>query len=118
MEEMMKECPQCAEPVRSTAQICRYCHGSLSLSRDGQTVKVRVKGREKVYWGDLFVPAGRRTSDTINDDRQFIILTNAMEETKTVDLRVGFLAVHKSSIEWVRLIEPVSGKEHSRTLED
>lgn len=116
MDEM-RECPQCAEPVRATAQLCRHCRSRLSFSHEGQLVRVRIRGREKTYWGGLFVPAKSRVSDTINDDRHFIVLTNAMEETKTADVHVGFLAINKNSIEWVRLFEAPE-KGVSRTLDD
>ena len=25
----MKTCPQCAEPVRAAARVCRYCHANV-----------------------------------------------------------------------------------------
>ena len=117
MDEM-KECPQCAEPVRAAARICRHCRATLFVSQEGELVKVRVRGREKAYWGELFVPAKSRVSDTINDDRQFIVLSNAKEESKTVDVHIGFLAINKNSIEWVRLISQNPAVGAGRTLED
>ncbi len=116
MDEM-RECPQCAEPVKATAMICRHCRSRLPFSQEGQLVRVRVRGRERTYWGDLFVAARSRVSDTINDERHFVVLTNAMEETKTADVRVGFLAINKNSIEWVRLVEAPE-KGVSRTLDE
>ena len=117
MEET-KECPGCAEPIKAAARICKHCRTTLAFSQEGELVKVRVRGREKNYWGELFVPANSRVSDTINDDRQFIVLTNAKEETKTIDVHVGFLAINKNSIEWVRLIPQGPGRGAARTLED
>jgi hypothetical protein len=44
----------------------------------------------------------------INDARQFIALTNTREETETSEIQIGFLAINKNSVEWVRLVEKES----------
>ena len=53
-----------------------------------------------------FVPLHlNRVSDAINDERQFIVLTDAKEEAKLTDIHVGFIALNKNSVEWVRLVD-------------
>ncbi len=77
-----------------------------------QFVKVRLKGRDKIYRGNLFVPLHlKRVSDAINDERQFIILSDAQEEAKLADIHVGFIALNKNSVEWLRLVEEIADKD-------
>ena len=38
-------------------------------------------------------------------ERQFIVLSDAKEEAKLADIHVGFIALNKNSVEWVRLAE-------------
>ena len=106
--ENRKQCSYCAEIIDSKATICKYCQsiiGGAPIDKTGTLVKVRVKTYEKVYSGDIFIPQHLdRVSDVINDGRPFIILINAREELKTSDTPIGFLAINKSIIEWVRLI--------------
>jgi hypothetical protein len=104
--QVMKDCPYCAETIRGDARICKNCHSSLAGPPEGKFVKVRLKGRDKIYRGNLFVPLHlNRVSDAINDDRQFIVLSDAKEEAKLADIHVGFVALNKNSVEWVRLAE-------------
>lgn len=106
--ENRKQCPYCAEIVESKAVICKHCQSILgggAVEKSGDLVRVRVKSYEKVYSGDIFVPHHLdRVSDVINDGRHFIILTNAKEESKTSEVPIGFLAINKAIVEWVRLI--------------
>jgi len=103
-----KQCPYCAEIVDAKALVCKYCQsliGGGAVEKAGTLARVRVKTYEKIYTGDIFIPQHLdRVSDVINDGRHFIILINAKEESKTSETPVGFLAINKSIIEWVRLI--------------
>jgi hypothetical protein len=102
----MKDCPYCAETIRGDARICKHCHSNLAGPPAGKFVRVRVKVRDRFYKGNLFVPLHlNRVSDTINDERQFVILVDTKEEAKLADIQVGFIALNKNSVEWVQLIK-------------
>jgi hypothetical protein len=114
----MKDCPYCAETIRGEARICKHCHSNLAGPPEGKFVRVRLKVQDKIYTGSLFVPLHlNRVSDTINDERQFVILIHAKEEGKLTDISIGFIALNKNSIEWVRLgeegTEEDDGQPHS-----
>ena len=106
--EHLKQCPYCAELVNAKALICRYCQSMLgggAVEKKGEPVKVRIKTRDKIYIGDIFLPQHlERVSDVINDTRHFIVLTDAREETKASEAPIGILALNKAIIEWVRFI--------------
>ncbi len=113
--EGTKQCPHCGEEIKAIARICRYCHSELKVDvkdRKGQYVKVRLKSGEKIYFGDIYLPEYvYRVSDIINDNRHFIILSNAFEETRVRDITIGFLAINKNLTEWVELKNPVSEEQ-------
>jgi phosphotransferase system IIA component len=97
--ENKKRCPYCAGMVNVKAHVCKYCNNILggdSVEKNGKLVRVRLKTRDKVYTGDIFMPYHiTRISDVINDTRHFILLSNTSEETKTSEINIGFLAINK-----------------------
>jgi len=116
--EMTKQCPFCKEHINAQAIICRYCHSNVSSlikGMKGKFVKARLKVRDKIYNGEMFIPEYLgRLSNVINDDRKFILLTNTKEETETTEFPVGFIAVNKDSVEWVRLLEKEPGQDGNK----
>ena len=106
MEET-KQCPFCGEEIKTMAIVCRHCHSDLkdaAKDKKGKLVTVRLKSGEKIYFGDVFLPEYvLRVSDVINDERHFIILSNAFEETRVRDVPIGFLAINKNLTEWIEL---------------
>ena len=110
-----KQCPFCYEEIKAVAGICRYCHSELkdpAKDKEGKRVKIRLKTGDKIYFGDIFLPSHlHRASDIINDERHYIILSDAFEETRIRDVPVGFVAVNKRLTEWVEL------KDHSEIEE-
>ena len=106
--ENVKQCPFCAEVVNIKAHICKHCQSFLGggdVNKDGSMVKVRLKTPDKIYIGEIFIPAHLgRVSDVLNDSRSFIILNNAREENKSADTLLGVLALNKTVIEWIRFM--------------
>jgi hypothetical protein len=110
--EDIRQCPFCGEEIKTIAIICRHCHSDLKdalKGKKGKLVTVRLKSGEKIYFGDIFLPEYvLRVSDIINDERHFIILSNAFEETRVRDVPIGFLAINKNLTEWIELKNPAS----------
>ncbi len=104
----VKLCHYCIETINSKAQVCKHCgniQGDGAGGIKGKFVKVCLKSRDNVYYGDIFLKQPlERISDVINSPNHFILLANTREETKTSDKSIGFLAINKSIVEWVRLI--------------
>jgi len=121
--EPEKPCPFCGETIRTEAIVCKHCRMNIVSAlqqKEGKFVKVRVKTKDKVYHGDIFIPHYlHRVSDVINDARLFLSLANTSEQAKASELYIGFLAVNKAVIEWIRLLEekPKSEKEDQVTYE-
>ncbi len=105
--ENMKQCPYCAEEIKAEALICRYCFTdfqSVSKSKSGEFVGVRIKTGDTTYTGDVFVSDYlSRVSDVMNDRKPFLVLINTVEETKALDVQVGFIAINKNLIQSIRL---------------
>ena len=121
--ESEKPCPFCGETIRTKAIVCKHCHTNIVSAlqeKEGKFVKVRVKTGDKVYHGEIFIPHYfHRVSDVINDNRPFLSLANTTEQTKASEINIGFLAVNKAVIEWVRLLEekPKSDNEDQVSYE-
>jgi len=111
--ERSAQCPMCAESIKVEAIICKHCGSDTrnSESEKGKFVRVRLKASDKIYNGDIYVPANvKRVSDMLNDRRVFILMDNTTEEFNNRDINIGFVAINKTAIEWVR-DKSVSGSE-------
>lgn len=125
-KEAMKQCPFCTEQIKAQAIICKHCHTNLtgmSKEKKGRFVRVQLKTREKIYYGDIFIPAHlNRVSDVINDARHFLSLSNTKEETKASEIHIGYLAINKNVVEWVRMLgeesETEKPEQFSRSMFD
>ena len=115
--EGYKQCPECAEDIKVKAFICRYCGSTVKNDKnlDGKIVRVKIKIREKFYSGDIYINETKsRVSDIVNDNRKFISLFNAAEETKHDRIKIGYIAFNKSIVEWVSAIDNNSEKKEEK----
>jgi hypothetical protein len=68
-------------------------------------VRAWVKTADSAYTGTLYLPEDQaRISDLLNDERQFISMTNV--ESKDFASPKAYLAVNKDRIELVEILEP------------
>ena len=82
------------------------------MTTKGKFVRVKIRACETLYIGDIHITDTKsRVSDIINDNRMFIELVNATEEGKIDDIEIGYIALHKSIIESVSVVEENSEKE-------
>ena len=89
-----------------------FLNGGIIMTTKGKFVRVKIRACETLYIGDLYITDIKsRVSDIINDNRMFIELVNTTEEGKIDDIEIGYIAISKSVIESVSLIEENSEKE-------
>jgi hypothetical protein len=68
-------------------------------------VRAWVKTADSAYTGTLYLPEDQvRISDLLNDERQFISMTNV--ESKDFASPKAYLALNKDRIELVEILEP------------
>jgi len=68
-------------------------------------VRAWVKTIDSAYTGTVYLPADQlRFSDVINDERQFISMTDV--ESRDFASPKSYLAINKDLIELVELLEP------------
>lgn len=73
-------------------------------------VRAWVKTIDSAYTGTIYLPADQtRFSDVINDERQFISMTDV--ESKDFAAPKSYLAINKDLIELVELLEPDSERK-------
>ncbi len=89
-----------------------FLNGGIIMTTKGKFVRVKIRAFETLYTGDIYITDIKsRVSDIINDNRMFIELVNATEEGKIDDIEIGYIALSKSIIESVSVVEENSKKE-------
>lgn len=110
-----KECPACAEDIKLRANVCRYCGANIpkeEKAEGGKFISVRLKASGKIYTGDIYVTNLKcRVSDIVNDGRKFLSIVNTTEESKLNDVKIGYIALNKSLIEWICVVKEVPAEE-------
>ena len=48
MQQVMKDCPYCAETIRGDARICKHCRSNLAGAPEGKFVQVRLRGTTRL----------------------------------------------------------------------
>ncbi len=81
----------------------------MKKKRDGKydyrKIRAWIKTIDSAYTGTIYLPADHtRFSDVMNDERQFISLTDV--ESKDFASPKSYLAINKDLIELVEILEP------------
>ncbi len=109
----------CAEDIRAEAVICHYCMTEIhnkGKDKEGRFVNVKLGVGDVIYRGEIFIPGhDKRVSDVLNDRRLFISMIDTVEEMKGRDYnyKIGYIALSKKVVEWVRIVESVPEKKES-----
>lgn len=113
--EEYKKCPVCAEDIKVNAFSCRYCGATVAKGKkieDGNFTRVRLKAEDQTYHGEIYLTDLKcRLSDIMNDNRKFISIVNTTQEVGDNNLKIGFLLLNKSIINWIYEDKEVSEKE-------